>query len=109
MLEHAPEAANREIEAGYIQGVHEEVPSVMALNIRAASEAVIEWIERQYPYRLDGNTGFSRTLFSHAAGEVEFYSDDDFECGPMHDLGRGLVEPLLGLPGLARTERKDAA
>lgn len=109
LLENAPDAAKREIEAGYIKGVHEEAPSVMALNMRAASDAVLEWIERQYPYRLDGNTGFSRTLFSHAAGEVEFYSDDDFKCGPMYDLGRGFVEPLLGLPGLARPDRKDAA
>ncbi len=109
LMENAPEAAKLEIEAGYIQGVHEEAPSVMALNMRAASDAVLEWIERQYPYRLDGNKGFARTLFSHAAGEVEFYSDDDFECGPVQDLGRGLVEPLLNLPVLARPERKEIA
>ncbi|UWQ57288.1 ThiF family adenylyltransferase [Leisingera caerulea] len=109
LLESAPEAARREIDAGYIKGIHEEAPSVMALNMRAASDAVLEWIERQYPYRLDGNEGFARTLFSHAAGEVEFYSDDDFTCGPIRDLGRGLVEPLLGLPGLAQPDRKDAA
>lgn len=109
LLENAPEAATLEIAAGYIQGVHEEAPSVMALNMRAASEAVLEWIERQYSYRLDGSTGFARTLFSHAAGEVEFYSDDTYKCSPTHDLARGLVEPLLGLPGLAPSERKDAA
>jgi len=62
LLENAPEAATREIEAGYIQGVHEEAPSVMALNMRAASDAVLEWIERQYPYRLDGSTGFARVV-----------------------------------------------
>jgi len=109
LLENAPDTARREIEAGYIKGVHEEAPSVMALNMRAASDAVLEWIERQYPYRLDGNDGFARTLFSYAASEVEFYSDDDFACGPINDLGHGLVEPLLGLPGLAQPDRKDAA
>jgi len=109
LLENALDAAKWEIEAGYIQDVHEEAPSVMALNMRAASDAVLEWIERQYPYRLDGSEGFARTLFSHAAGEVEFYSDDDFPCGQTDDVGLGLIEPLLGLPSLAQPERKDAA
>jgi len=109
LLENAPEAAKREIEAGYIKGVHEEAPSVMALNMRAASEAVLEWLERQFPYRLDGNKGFARTLFSHAAGEIDFMSDSDFLQSAVNDLGRGLIEPLLGLPALAQTERKDAA
>jgi len=109
LLENAPDAAEREIDAGYIKGVHEEAPSVMALNMRAVSDAVLEWIERQYPYRLDGSAGFARTLFSHAAGEIEFNSDDDFETGPINDLGRGLVEPLLGLPSLSQPNRKDAA
>ncbi len=109
LLENAPIAAKREIEAGYIKGVHEEAPSVMALNMRAASDAVLEWIERQYPYRLDGNVGFARTFFSHAAGEVEFYPEDDFAFGPINDLGRGLIEPLLGLPLLAPVFEKDVA
>jgi len=109
LLENAPDAAKREIDAGYIKGVHEEAPSVMALNMRAASDAVLEWIERLYPYRLDGNEGFARTLFSHAAGEVEFYSEDNFQSGPINDLGHGLVEPLLGLPSLGQPGRKDAA
>jgi len=109
LLANAPEAAKREIEAGYISGIHEEAPSVMALNMRAASDAVLEWIERQYLYRLDGSTGFARTLFSHAAGEVEFFSEDEFVCDSVHGLGQGLVEPLLGIPGLAQPDRKDAA
>lgn len=109
LLANAPEAAKREIEAGYISGIHEEAPSVMALNMRAASDAVLEWIERQYLYRLDGSTGFARTLFSHAAGEVEHFSEDDFVCDSAHGLAQGLVEPLLGIPGLARPNRKDAA
>ncbi len=105
----APEALEREVEAGYIVGIHEEAPSVMALNMRAASDAVLEWIERQYPYRIDGSEGFARTTFSHAAGEVEFFSEGDFECGPTYDLGNGLIEPLLGIPSLAELDRKYAA
>lgn len=109
LLANAPEAARREIEAGYIKGVHEEAPSVMALNMRAASEAVLEWLERQFPYRLDGSEGFARTLFSHAAGEIEFMSESEFRQSPVEDLGRGLVEPLLGLPALANSDGKAAA
>lgn len=81
----------------------------MALNMRAASDAVLEWIERQYPYRLDGSTGFARTLFSHAAGEVEFFSEGDFGCDSVLGLGQGRVEPLLGIPSLAQPNRKNAA
>lgn len=99
LLQNAPEVAQKEIDAGYLKGVHEEAPSVMALNMKAASDAVLEWIVRQFPYRLDGNEGFSRTLFSHAGGEVEYFSEDAFDCSVIDDLGRGLVEPLLGMPG----------
>ena len=109
LLSSAPDAATREIEAGYIQGVHEEAPSVMALNMKAAADAVLEWIARQFSYRLDGNSGCARTLFSHAAGELDLIPEEAFETMATGDLGCGLVEPLLGLPSLAPFKVRDAA
>lgn len=109
LLQHAPEAAQKEIEAGYIRGVHEEAPSVMALNMRAAGDAVMEWIARQFDYRHEGNQPYARTVFSIAGGEVDFDSDTSFPKSDQSDLGRGLVEPLLGLPALAKANLMDAA
>ncbi len=109
LLANAPGAAAQEIEAGYIQGVHEEAPSVMALNMKAAADAVLEWIARQFPYRLDGNSGCAQTLFSHAAGELDLIPEEAFKTVAAEDLAFGLVEPLLGLPSLAPIKVRDAA
>ena len=109
LLANAPDAAAQEIEAGYIQGVHEEAPSVMALNMKAAADAVLEWIARKFPYRLDGNTECARTLFSHAAGELDLIPEEELKTEAMGDLALGLVEPLLGLPSLAPIKVRNAA
>ena len=109
LLQHAPEAAQKEIEAGYIKDGHEEAPSVMALNMRAAGDAVMEWIARQFDYRHEGNQPYARTVFSLAGGEVDFDSDAPFPTSDQPDFARGLVEPLLGLPALAEANWKDAA
>lgn len=109
LLQHAPDAAQKEIEAGYIKGVHEEAPSVMALNMRAAGDAVMEWIARQFGYRHEGNEPYARTVFSLAGGEVDYDNEASFAATGQPELARGLVEPLLGLPALAKSERKDAA
>lgn len=109
LLANAPDAAAQEIEAGYIQGVHEEAPSVMALNMKAAADAVLEWIARQFPYRLDGNSGCARTLFSHAVGELDLIPEEAFKTVATGDLAFGLVEPLLGLPSLTPIKVRDAA
>ena len=108
LLRHAPEAAQKEIEAGYIKGVHEEAPSVMALNMRAAGDAVMEWIARQFDYRHEGNQPYASTVFSLAGGEVDYDSEAEFQNSDKLDFARGLVEPLLGMPGLSITDRKEA-
>ena len=109
LLQNAPDAAKHEIEAGYIKGVHEEAPSVMALNMRAASDAVMEWIARQFGYRHEGNQPYARTVFSLAGGDVDYDAESSFSATDKADLARGLIEPLLGIPALANTERKEAA
>lgn len=108
LLQNAPDAAQREIEAGYINGVHEEAPSVMALNMRAAGDAVMEWVARQFGYRHEGNQPYARTVFSLAGGEVDYDSEASFSVADKPELARGLIEPLLGIPSLANTELEDA-
>ncbi|MEH6478320.1 MAG: ThiF family adenylyltransferase [Sneathiella sp.] len=108
LLSHAPDAADQEIRAGYIKGVHEEAPSVMALNMRAASDAVSEWLARQFGYRHDGNEPYARTMFSLAGGEVDYEPEGSFPLTESQILAQGLIEPLLGLPGLGNTEKRAA-
>lgn len=96
----APDAHLEEVLAGYLKGINEQAPAVISLNMRAASIAVLEFIARAYSYRLDGNAGFARTQFSLAAGEEEHVPDDAFPRFDHAILGRGMKEPLLGLPAL---------
>jgi hypothetical protein len=97
----APDAYATELEAGYIKGAVEEAPAVISLNMRAASAAMNEFVLRAYPFRLDPNRAYARTLFSLAAGEEDHFPEDSFHAGPNALLGRGASEPLLGLPVLA--------
>lgn len=87
---------------GYFQGVHEEAPAVVTLNMRAASACVNEFIARAYPFRLDPNSQYARTRFSLATCIERFTTEAEFLPSPRrHPLfAHGKLEPLLGLPVL---------
>jgi hypothetical protein len=68
----APDVHRNELEAGCIAGVVEVAPSVISLNMRAAAACVNEFIARAYPFRLEPNERYARTLFSLAACEEEY-------------------------------------
>lgn len=104
----APDAHRQEVEAGYIRGVVEEAPGVITLNMRAASASLNEFIARAYPYHLDPNRRYARTMFSLAACEEDYTPEDAFAVAPNLLLARGDAEPLLGLAALKRP-RKAAA
>lgn len=95
-----PERFAAEQREGYIKGAPEEAPSVIALNMRAASAAMLECVARLFPFRHDGNARYARTLFALADGDEETMFEAAFERAPNPLLGRGAVEPLLGLPAL---------
>lgn len=97
----APEAHQQELDAGYIKGIVDEAPAVITLNMRAAAACVNEFIARAYPFRLDANHLYARTVFSLAACEEEYVSEAEYTAGASSVLGRGDAEPLLGLPSLA--------
>lgn len=93
----APEDHDEQVAAGYLKGFIEEAPSVITLNMRAASACVLEFVARCYPFRHESNSYFSRTTFSLATGEEEYLGEDEFSCGTNPHIGRGLHEPLLGM------------
>lgn len=95
-----PTAYTEQVKAGYMPGSLEQAPSVITVNMHAASIVTQELIARLYPYRLDGNTSCARTLFSLAEKEYEYFSETDFTTQKSPTLGVGLDEPLLGLPSL---------
>ncbi|MGE6699472.1 ThiF family adenylyltransferase [Hyphomonas sp. NPDC076900] len=104
-----PDDHARQLAEGYIKGVPEEAPSVISLNMRAASAAVNEWLARIYAVRHDSNVNYSRTYFSLASGEEEFAPEPTCSSASQHSLfARGLMEPLLGLPNLTQTFRTEA-
>jgi len=88
------------VREGYMPGAHEEAPSVISLNMRAASACAMEFIARAYPFRHDPNAKRARTLFSLAACEEEYTSEDAFTKAKNVVLGCGMKRPLLGLPSL---------
>ncbi|WP_192385107.1 ThiF family adenylyltransferase [Mesorhizobium silamurunense] len=93
-----PEAYAQELKEGYIKGTLEEAPSVLPLNMRAASCAMLEFVARMFPFRHDSNRSAARTLFALADGEEERFSEDSFPVDEFGVAGRGLTVPLLGLP-----------
>lgn len=96
----APDVHAKEQAEGYIKGTPQEAPAVIALNMRAASTAVLEYIARAFPFRHEPNRRYARTLFSAAAAEEEYFAEEEFEVNDSNMLGTGAREPLLGLPML---------
>lgn len=95
-----PELYEQQLAQGYITGVQEEAPSVITLNMRAASACVSEFIARCFPFREDPNGHFSRTRFSLAGAEEDFYKEDTFSKRNNLLLAGGGSEPLLGMSEL---------
>lgn len=105
----APDAHREEMQAGYLRGVTEEAPAVIALNMRAASACVMEFIARAYPFRHESNAAYARTRFSLAANEEEFFPVESFLTTASPQFARGDLEPLLGLPALRAPKSKAIA
>jgi proteasome lid subunit RPN8/RPN11 len=98
--ERDPDAYKQLVGEGYMPGANEEAPSVITVNMRAASAVVQELIARRYPYRVEPNTRYARTTFDLAAEEHDYRAEESFQATPQAHAGRGLEAPLLGLPAL---------
>lgn len=106
LAEADPEAHAEQVKAGYIEGSPEQAPSVIALNMRASSTCMMEFIARAYPFRQEPNSAYARTRFMLAEAFEEFTSEADFQVTPSLLLARGRQEPLLGLPALGPGEHE---
>jgi len=103
LAESDPSAHADQVNRGYIEGVPEQAPAVISLNMRAASSCVLEFIARAYPFRHESNTLYARTRFMLAKAVEEFCAEIEFEARVSPDLARGNCEPLLNLPVLGNT------
>lgn len=101
LAEADPDAHTAQVKAGYIEGMPEQAPAVISLNMRAASACVMEFIARAYPFRHEPNSGYARTRFMLAECFEEHTAESEFSTQPASNLARGGREPLLGLPALA--------
>ena len=100
MRERDPEGYKQLVGEGYMPGANEEAPSVITVNMRAASAVVQEFIARRYPYRLESNSRYARTKFDLAAEEHDYFPEESFRTTSKTYAGCGLESPLLGLPAL---------
>jgi hypothetical protein len=105
LAETDPEAHADQVKRGYIEDVPEQAPSVITLNMRAASSCVMEFIARAYPFRHESNARYARTRFMLAEGIEEFTAENEFEAKVWSGLASGDLEPLLGLPVLAKRRK----
>jgi len=104
LLESDPEAHADQVRRGYIEGMPEQAPAVISLNMRAASACVMEFIARAYPFRQEPNDQYARTRFMLAESIEEFMSEAEFPKRQSHLLAQGDDEPLLGLPVLTEED-----
>ncbi|MCF5802349.1 ThiF family adenylyltransferase [Pseudomonas tremae] len=95
-----PKAHSEQVKQGYISGILEEAPSVITLNMRAASACVNEFVARAFPFREDPNHKYARSQFSLSGGYEEYEAESDLPRSENLTLAQGDHEPLLGLPAL---------
>ncbi|MFA6178070.1 MAG: ThiF family adenylyltransferase [Candidatus Methylopumilus sp.] len=95
-----PEEYKKQVQEGYMPGVAEEAPSVISVNMRAASACINEFIARTYPFRLDPNHTKARTIFSLASNEEDYFPESTWPDKSVYMVGTGLKSPLLGIPSL---------
>jgi hypothetical protein len=103
----APDAHRRRLDDGYLRGIEEKAPAVITLNMRAAADCVMEFVARAFPFRHGPNASRARTLFMLADGDQDFVAEHEFPASATQSVSAGLLEPLLGLPALAK--RRQAA
>lgn len=104
LLESDPEAHADQIRRGYIEGMPEQAPAVITLNMRAASACVMEFIARSYPFRQEPNDNYVRTRFMLAEAIEEHTRESEFTKRESPFIASGDEEPLLGLPFLGKEE-----
>jgi hypothetical protein len=101
----APCAHAQKVADGYLRGISEEAPGVIALNMRAASACVIEFLARVFPFREFPNEARARAIFMLAEGDEDTFAEGQLANGDRFPIACGASEPLLGLPALGQRRR----
>jgi len=99
-----PGSYKEQLRARYIQGVAEDRPAVISVNMHYASLAVNEFLARIHSYRDDGNKPYAR--FGSSLTQARYFQDPDGEpCTALSKhVGRGDATPLLDRPALSEAE-----
>ena len=99
-----PKAYRAQVRAGYIRGVAEDRPAVISINMQMAALTVNEFLARLHPYRYDDNADSATVRVSfHHPGEYREPEPDASGLFARH-IGKGDVDPLLGMPELSEPE-----
>jgi ThiF family/Prokaryotic homologs of the JAB domain len=96
-----PAEYKKRLEEKYIEGVQEDRPAVISVNMQLAAMAVNEFLARIHHFRDDGNKDFAQTRISLT--QAQFYNEGETEpCKALsRNAGRGDVFPLLDMPELS--------
>lgn len=96
-----PEEYKNRVEEKYIEGVQEDRPAVISVNMQLAAIAVNEFLARIHQFRDDENSRFATTMISLTHADT-YYSEEGDACKIMsRHAGRGDVLPLLDMPELS--------
>lgn len=96
-----PGAYQDQVDAGYIEGVVENRPAVISVNMQLAAMAVNEFLARLHPYRLDPNGESAVVRVGFMQNECR-REGDGAPCQVLsRHAGRGDVTPSLDMPALS--------
>lgn len=92
---------NERIKSKYIDGIDEDRPAVISVNMLFSAFAVNEFLARIHPFKEHSNEEYSTVRFSLTQGQ--FYKESESEScqGLLKYVGRGDVSPLLDMPQLS--------
>lgn len=101
-----PEAFEAERERRYVTGVDVGRPAVAPVNMFYSAAAVVDFLSRLHPLRLEPNSEIASLMWSHSALFQHRKAESDYEidAGLARFVGRGDASPPLGLPMLTPQE-----
>ena len=85
---------------GYVRGIQVDRPAVISVNMHFASLAVNEVLARLHPFRMDDNEEFGITRMSLSHSYLERERDKLAPPLALASVGRGDIDPPLGMPSL---------
>ncbi len=95
-----PEEYRERHARGYVRGVQVDRPAVISVNMYFASLAVNEVLARLHPFRMDDNEEFGTTRMSLSHFQLENEGDGLAPPRMLASVGRGDIDPPLGMPSL---------